>query len=293
MSTYNGERFLDQQLESIYNQTLGGNIVVYIRDDGSFDKTLEIIDSWKDKININLQKGKNIGPAQSFWKLMLDTDIQADYYAFCDQDDLWDANKMQIAINTINRLNVDFYACNCRIIDNKGEILTEISKKCSPEISLQYLFAGGVTQGCSTVFTNKLRNYIQSLEISCIPLHDIITMIYASAIGTIAWDQEPRFGYRIHENNVASKAAKSPLNKLKSIKENYKRGSQNSNSIVAMELLQNVKDLSEDDIAFLQMLRDYKLNIKNTLKAMHYFDNSRISKKALNSYKLRVLLRVY
>ena len=89
MSTYNGQKYLDEQLMSIADQTFSKMMTLYIRDDGSTDNTLKIIEKWKKKIDIVFFQGENVGPARSFWKLLMNSEIQADYYAFCDQDDIW------------------------------------------------------------------------------------------------------------------------------------------------------------------------------------------------------------
>lgn len=82
MSTYNGHKYLDKQLKSIAEQTVVNHLTLYIRDDGSKDDTFDIIDKWKNKINIVLYKEKNAGPAMSFWQLLMKSEVKADYYAF-------------------------------------------------------------------------------------------------------------------------------------------------------------------------------------------------------------------
>ena len=72
MSTYNGHKYLDKQLKSIAEQTVVNHLTLYIRDDGSKDDTFDIIDKWKNKINIVLYKEKNAGPANEFWQLLME-----------------------------------------------------------------------------------------------------------------------------------------------------------------------------------------------------------------------------
>lgn len=88
----------------------------YKIDDGSTDDTFGIISKWKSEIPIVLYKEKNAGPAMSFWNLLKKTEISADYYAFCDQDDIWDNDKLEVGIKHLHD-DTHFYACNCRIID--------------------------------------------------------------------------------------------------------------------------------------------------------------------------------
>lgn len=89
MATYNGELYLDEQISTIYNQDIS-NLNLIVSDDGSSDKTSLILDRWKAKWN----KGKFItlngpgrGYSENFRSLLSQSDIDADYTAFCDQDD--------------------------------------------------------------------------------------------------------------------------------------------------------------------------------------------------------------
>ena len=86
MSTYNGEKYIDQQLESLYNQTIKDSMSIHVRDDGSKDSTIAIIESWKDRLNIQMTVGNNVGPAESFWEMMMNKEISADYYAIYNSE---------------------------------------------------------------------------------------------------------------------------------------------------------------------------------------------------------------
>ena len=101
ISTYNGKKYLKEQLDSILNQTYP-NIEIVIRDDGSTDSTLELVKEYQEKhSNIRLKEGTNIGFIKSFFKLLEMAD--ADYYAYCDQDDIWLENKIELAVNALNQ----------------------------------------------------------------------------------------------------------------------------------------------------------------------------------------------
>ena len=97
ISTYNGEKYLAEQLDSLLNQTYQ-NIKIFIRDDGSKDKTIDIIKEYQKKSEkIFLTEGKNIGFINSFFEL-LKLSNNADYYAYCDQDDVWMEDKIERAV---------------------------------------------------------------------------------------------------------------------------------------------------------------------------------------------------
>lgn len=291
MSTYNGERFLDKQLESIANQITSHDITLYIRDDGSNDMTIDIIKKWKDKINIKLYVENNIGPAKSFWKLFKDRTIQADYYAFCDQDDIWDNDKIEIAIDNLKGM-YHLYACNCRSIDANGLIIDKYRKKNKPDISLDLLFVSGVTQGCAMVFTNALREYICEKNISCIPMHDLIVCMYALTFGDFFWDQTPHFSYRFHDNNViANKKNLKLLSKIKTFKR-WKKNSEKSLTVVAKELLINTTRIDEGMKYFLKNMAGCRSSW--TCK-LYLIRNKRIRKMGWSyksSFYLRILLNL-
>jgi len=221
MSVYNGHKYLNAQLLGLAEQTVKNNIIVYIRDDGSEDNSFEIIDSWKEKLNIVLYKGCNVGPAMSFWKFFMNEEIHADYYAFCDQDDIWDSDKIELGIKHLTGA-VHFCACNCRIIDENGNVVKREREKSAPEVSIPRLFVSGCTQGCSMVFTDALRKYLMNLKIHCISMHDVILMLYEIQFGKIFFNQEPHFSYRVHSNNVVAKENKLIVQNLKTIYWNWK-----------------------------------------------------------------------
>lgn len=292
MSTYNGHSFLDQQLASLSTQTVAENMTVYIRDDGSKDDTFKIIEKWERRMSIVLYKESNVGPAMSFWKLFMKPEIQANYYAFCDQDDVWDDNKLEVAIRELN-VNTHFYACNCRIIDEKGIVTDEKRCKEVPEINIRRLFISGVTQGCSMVFDDALRQFVARKQLQCIPMHDIVLMLYAMNFGEICWDQEPRFSYRIHSNNVVAKGNKSIFKKIKTTWWNWKNSSKNSMGIVATEMLNSLDEIGEENMRFLTNLSNYRHSIRAKAAILCNETNNYITKDLLRSYRLRVILNLY
>ena len=289
MSTYNGHKYLDKQLKSIAEQTVVNNLTLYIRDDGSEDDTFCIIDKWKNKINIVLYRGQNVGPAMSFWELLMKTEIKADYYAFCDQDDIWDKDKLEKGIKKLTG-SVQLYACNCRIIDESDNVIRKKRVYNTPGMSIQRLFISGCTQGCSMIFTKELRNYIRTLNIKCVPMHDIILMLYAKYLGEIYWDANPHFGYRVHSNNVVAKSNKSVFKKIKTTIWNWKNSKNNSMAKVANEMLGNISELPKEDKLFLGYISEYKKhrlwlarNVKKNIK----------NNRSVRSYIVRIIIGMY
>ena len=253
MSTYNGEKYLDEQLESLAKQTVADKMTLYIRDDGSTDCTFDIIEKWKSKINIVLHKGKNVGPAMSFWELLMNQEIQADYYAFCDQDDIWDRNKIEQGIKRLTG-KYHLYACNCRVVDESDKLISSNRVSGTPNMDVQRLFVSGCTQGCSMIFTDYLRQYIRRIKIACIPMHDIVLMLYAKYYGKIYWDTEPHFSYRVRSNKAVAKSNKSLSNKINTTWWNWNNSKKHSITTVAKEMLLITSNITDEDRIFNNIL---------------------------------------
>ena len=114
LSTYNGEKYLKEQLDSIIAQK-GVDVHILARDDGSKDDTIKILEGYE---NIDIIKGSNIGVCKSFFEL-INKSGEYDYYSFADQDDVWDCDKLVIAINKLEKCNSKpaVYASNTRLVD--------------------------------------------------------------------------------------------------------------------------------------------------------------------------------
>ena len=274
MSTYNGQKYLDEQLMSIADQTFSKMMTLYIRDDGCTDNTLKIIEKWKKKIDIVFFQGENVGPARSFWKLLMNSEIQADYYAFCDQDDIWDLDKLERGVDSLKEeVHPALWCSNCRIINGEGKILQKKMNECSPNFAIDAQMVCGTTQGCAMLFNNKLRQYLINRNLSGKPMHDFVVMTYAIAIGKVIYDEEPSFGYRVHENNVVAKE-----NELS----NY----------INIFISDNKKYLLEDDIKFLENIAESPHHFFKRIKVINSCKCRSFNKRAERSFKIRTILGV-
>ena len=204
MSTYNGEKYIQEQLDSLMNQK-DVELKIYIRDDESKDNTVKIIESNYDKLNIKLYKGKNVGPAKSFMELIKKCDKDFDYYAFCDQDDYWKEDKIISAINIMKKSGENnipkVYYSNVDIVDknlnfmNKG-LINEFNTT-----NTMYMIKNPCI-GCTEIFNKALMEKLKFSENNII-MHD--WWILKSCVclnGIICKDDNSYIKYRQHENNV-------------------------------------------------------------------------------------------
>ena len=107
VSTYNGENYIEEQLNSLINQTYK-NIHIYIRDDGSKDTTIEKVKKYeKENKNITLMEAKNLGVVGSFYECLKQAFEEYEYFAYCDQDDKWNEDKIENAINMLEEKKLD------------------------------------------------------------------------------------------------------------------------------------------------------------------------------------------
>lgn len=201
MSTYNGAKYIEQQIESILKQD-GCNVRLLVRDDGSNDNTCEILKKYSKKGQLTWYQGENIKPARSFFDLLVNAE-EADFYAFADQDDYWMTDKLESACNKIGFSNKPaLYFSQTQLVDK------HLSKIETPYIhplltqgeSLIYACASG----CTMVFNKALKNLLISHLPQSMPmLHDFWTYISAQAIGArIIFDREPHILYRQHGDNA-------------------------------------------------------------------------------------------
>lgn len=204
MSTYNGEMYLKEQLDSILNQEQV-DLTLLIRDDGSTDGTVNILKEYENLHgNIKWYSGTNLGCGKSFFQLVLDAP-ESDYYAFADQDDVWDKDKLAIAISKIRDSSKDIPSLYCSAIRPVDANLKLLPHKKAKEIKPTFGIAltQAIAPGCSYVFNKLLLEKFKKMKIDDIDIHDWALFRVVTALdGFIYYDVGPHFSYRQHDNNV-------------------------------------------------------------------------------------------
>ncbi len=208
MSTYNGEKYLPEQVESLIRQT-AVNVDIDIRDDGSTDNTVSMLKGMADRQdNIHIRQGENAGPAGSFLELLYSTEAGYDYYAFSDQDDIWDEDKLQRAIEMIREQETDepvlYYSALNTFNSQTGEKALIANER---EYSLEETFIQSHYPGCTMVFNKAAFDLLRNISRpSAAVMHDLfVVQVFMCMRYRIIYDRESRINYRIHGNNVSVK----------------------------------------------------------------------------------------
>ena len=148
LCTRDGSKFIDQQLESLIHQQQV-QIELFWSDDGSTDNTKEIVLSYQDRLKITpIKLPIDHHAGDHFLKLLYTVPSDFDYYAFCDQDDIWLPQKLQRSINHLIHQRCDLYGARTQLIDQENNYLSlsmQFSKHPSFHNALVQSIAGGNT----------------------------------------------------------------------------------------------------------------------------------------------------
>lgn len=237
LSTYNGESYVEEQINSLINQEYQ-NINIKIRDDGSKDRTIEILDELiTTKENISFIKGKNVGVIKSFFELLRDSNDSAEYFSFCDQDDFWEADKISRAISLLEKEEQAIplmYCSRTTLVDQDLKVLG-YSENPTKEITFANALVQNIATGCTVVINKKAKELIVKEFPNAVVMHDWWFYIVVSAFGKVVFDHESKILYRQHSNNTVG-AATSLLSKWsKRIRMFLKKGNMKEVSMQALE----------------------------------------------------------
>lgn len=212
LSTYNGERFLNKQLDSIINQTYTDWRLI-IRDDNSTDNTPIIIKTYTqkypNKILLVDENSPNLGVTKSFERLL--TFVQNEYFMFADQDDIWLATKIQKSLLEIKKLEERYgkiipllVCCDAKCIDSAGNLICDsffLSQKFIDTTNdATNLLALNVVQGSTTLMNKIVINYIS--PIPHYVLYDQWIAVITAHYGKVHYIHNQLMLYRQHEKNV-------------------------------------------------------------------------------------------
>lgn len=255
LSAYNGESYIQEQIDSILKQEKI-DLNILIRNDGSTDRTNDIL-SQQTLPNIMCISGENVGLVKSFIELIRCAE-EADYYAFSDQDDVWDSDKLCSAIDMLKEYAdiPAIYSSNAKLVDENLKLI-KCENKC-PITTLGSAMVKNYATGCTVVFNKELMRYLKmNLDIE-VSYHDWWVNLVALCNGGISiFDDRPHINYRQHSNNVVG-GAKNIFKKWSNRFKRFKKQKYNRDAI-AKQLLDIYGDnIGEKNKELLYKFCDYR-----------------------------------
>ena len=223
LATYNGEKYLREQIDSILNQT-HTEFRLLISDDGSKDTTRKILEEYKNKdsrVEVFLQEN-NLGVVKNFEFLL--GKVEAKYYMFSDQDDIWKKEKIEKSLNKIEE-GFDLVYSDLEVVDENLNVtydsywkLKGIYNKIKKYNNFESLYLNNFVTGCTLISRKDLIKDVLPLpNTSKYVLHDYWISLIISQNGKISYVEEPLIKYRQHKNNKVGSKKKS--DELRSIDE--------------------------------------------------------------------------
>jgi len=211
MATYNGEKYICQQIDSILSQTCK-DWELYIHDDGSTDNTIAAVESYVEKYQdkIHLIDGKSTGGAKYNFFYMFGQ-VEAPYYMTCDQDDVWLEKKIELTYDKMLAIE-DKADVPClvytelRVVDSELNTIADTmseyqSLDCHKRTINQFILQNSVT-GCTMMVNMALRDKMLHItDIDNTIMHDWWAALVAAQFGKTAFIDEPTILYRQHGDN--------------------------------------------------------------------------------------------
>ena len=299
LSTYNGEKYIKEQIESIMEQSFK-NFDLFIHDDGSNDTTPKIIKAFADRyenIHIIVEKRK-LGYPKCFIEMLKMVENYR-FYAFCDQDDVWNKKKLANGVNALCTLNEKkpllYYTavnyCDSDLNYIRGSRFAA-NMKGIKYLSLTDVLFGGEAMGMTFMFNDVSRNaLIKANENGS--FKDWFLKIYCSAWGDTIYDPEPSAMYRRHDEAVTGES--NPSGKIKrycsQIKEIFfsKNTFNEQKRIITLLKKEYFDEISREDQRLLELFSTSD-SVINRMKKVFY--KKRFRRKILDElgYRLAFLL---
>lgn len=270
LATYNGEKYLAEQIESILNQTYK-DINLIISDDNSSDSSLKIIEEYAkkdDRIKVFKQE-KNLGIISNFEFLI--SKVNSKYFMFSDQDDIWNENKVEISLKKIIDTDSDIVFTDLLVVDNKLNVLYNsywelkgFKNKILKFNSFEALYLNNYVTGCTMLMKREIISKVLPLpKNSKYVLHDYWIALITSQTGKVEFLNEPTIKYRQHKNNeVGSKKKTESIKTLSEIrklfidvkKEHFTVFIENENKFESDE----IKALNRQALEYFEYLEKHK-----------------------------------
>jgi len=214
LATYNGGKYLREQIDSIYNQTYK-NIEVIACDDGSNDDTEKILQEYQKRFGLRYCRNeRNLGFVKNFEKAI--ALCKGEYIALCDQDDIWVPEKIEVLIHSLNGKKLicsDLYLINGSKEHIANSLYQYTNLKFYSDKQFERLVHSNFVVGCTVLFKSDLKKFILPFP-NGIPYHDWWIAFVASTLGGIEFYERPLVYYRYHGNNNSQTGKKSVVESI-------------------------------------------------------------------------------
>lgn len=249
MATYNGASYIIPQIQSLQNQTFA-NWKLYIHDDGSTDETMKIIQSIattdsriciiKDGIRFH-ESGLNFMHLLKFSK--------APFCIFCDQDDIWLENKLELMLRFIeakdNTIPQAVYSNSYVYIPETSDI-SGYATLCFPQKLKDVLFLNCGIQGCALMFNAALRDICKNAP-DIVAMHDHVLTVCAATLGELSYLNKRLMLYRRHQSTVTGPTAKKLSDRYNSFFDRDKTVMSHKHYLALQSLYQKYETYISDD----------------------------------------------
>ncbi len=204
LSSYNGERFIGAQVDSILAQS-HRNLRLIVRDDGSSDGTTAIVTRYAERhANVELRRGRNVGAVASFLEL-LDHAPEGHYVALSDQDDVWREDKVERAIAALQSIDGPaMYFSNVEIVGTGLEHLAAESDRAPRGASFANALVENIATGCTVVLNAAAAGTLRGRNVrhADLVMHDWWIYQVIAGIGNVIYERYAGVCYRQHPGNV-------------------------------------------------------------------------------------------
>ena len=260
LATYNGEKYLSEQINSLLNQSFK-DFKILVRDDGSTDGTLDVlnrfINDYPQKITLLNDRTPTGSSARNFFRLL--SAVDDDYVMFCDQDDFWLPQKIEKTFEKMKMLEKEhgdiplLVHSDLSVVDAELNLINKSFfdfQKISPERDrLNNLLVQNNVTGCTAMINRKMLMLAKDEPISC-AMHDWWIALLAAAFGKADFISEPLILYRQHGGNRVGAKNASGMEFIKRKIKDRKKTAKNYNDayLQASELLRiHGEKMSESD----------------------------------------------
>lgn len=204
MSTYNGERFIAQQVDSVLAQDMPG-VRLFVRDDGSSDGTVDILREYESRGLLTLHVGENKGVVGSFLDALSMPGEQYAYLAFCDQDDVWHADKISRAVRLLEQRDQSLPQLYCSEYDfcDEDGAFVERSQLNRIGVGFRQLLVESVCSGNTMVMNRVLADELLANGTTGVYTHDWWAALLAAGLGELTFDEFDSLDYRRLSSSVS------------------------------------------------------------------------------------------